>query len=111
MKVAISGKGGTGKTTIAGTLARAFGRIGYSVLAIDADSNPNLALTLGVPRDQATQLSTVPHDLVKQVIDPVGGHALQLAMSLEEITETYGLKIPDGVTLLVMGRVDHAGTG
>ena len=48
MKVAVSGKGGTGKTTIAATLARCLARRGYRVLAIDGDSNPNLAMSLGI---------------------------------------------------------------
>jgi CO dehydrogenase maturation factor len=49
MKIAVAGKGGSGKTTLAGTLARALGRRGQAVLAIDADTNPNLAITLGLP--------------------------------------------------------------
>nr|MBA2599631.1 AAA family ATPase [Actinomycetota bacterium] len=51
MKVAVSGKGGSGKTAISGTLARLVGRSGMQVLAIDADTNPNLALTLGMGTD------------------------------------------------------------
>jgi Mrp family chromosome partitioning ATPase len=49
MKIAVAGKGGSGKTTLAGTLARVLGRRGQAVLAIDADTNPNLAITLGLP--------------------------------------------------------------
>ena len=50
MRLAVSGKGGVGKTTIAGTLCRVIGRSQQPVLALDADSNPNLALALGIPR-------------------------------------------------------------
>ena len=47
MKIAISGKGGVGKTTLASLLAKIFAEDGYSVLAIDADPDANLAVTLG----------------------------------------------------------------
>ena len=50
MRVTIAGKGGAGKTTIAGTLARCLGRRAGDVIAMDADSNPNLAITLGLSR-------------------------------------------------------------
>nr|MDQ6928786.1 AAA family ATPase [Actinomycetota bacterium] len=52
MKLAMVGKGGVGKTSISGTLARLLARRGRRVLAIDGDPNPNLALTLGVPPEQ-----------------------------------------------------------
>ena len=56
MKIAVSGKGGVGKTTVAGTLARILAHEGFKVLAIDADSNANLALSLGIPLKQAKQI-------------------------------------------------------
>ena len=49
MKIAISGKGGVGKTLLVSLLARAFARSGYSVIAIDADPDANLAATMGFP--------------------------------------------------------------
>lgn len=52
MKLAIAGKGGAGKTTIAGTLARQFARQGYEVLALDNDLNPNLSLTVGIAAEE-----------------------------------------------------------
>jgi len=48
LKIAISGKGGVGKTTLSGTLARLLARAGYDVLAIDADPSMNLASALGI---------------------------------------------------------------
>ena len=57
MRIAVAGKGGSGKTTIAGTIARLLARSGRSVLAIDADTNPNLAAILGMTPDAMQQIS------------------------------------------------------
>ena len=56
MKLAVAGKGGSGKTTIAGTLARVMAERGQRVVAIDDDSNPNLALTVGVDTRRGGQV-------------------------------------------------------
>ncbi|WP_370575424.1 AAA family ATPase, partial [Methanomethylovorans sp.] len=48
VKIAVTGKGGVGKTTLSGTLARMLARDGYDVLAIDADADMNLASAIGV---------------------------------------------------------------
>jgi len=56
MKLAVTGKGGTGKTTIAGILAHLFARDGYQVLAVDADPDANLASALGIPEKQASSI-------------------------------------------------------
>lgn len=60
MKVAISGKGGVGKTTIAATLARTLLSEGLRVLAIDADPNSNLALALGMSPEEAEKIVPSP---------------------------------------------------
>ena len=109
MKVAVSGKGGSGKTTISGTLARCLAAEDYDVLAIDDDENPNLALTLGIPRDR--EVPPIPGDLLKRVELPDGGQELELAKSPGEIIDDYGVEAPDGIQLLKMGEVDHAGSG
>lgn len=109
MKIAVSGKGGSGKTTVSGTLSRAFAQEGYDVLAIDDDENPNLALTLGIPRER--EVPPIPGDLLKRVELPDGETELELAKSPDEIVADYGVEAPDGVKLLKMGEVDHAGSG
>lgn len=106
MKLAIAGKGGSGKTSISGTMARLLGRRGYRVLAIDGDSNPNLALTLGIPLERVDALPTLPRDL----LDRSEGGA-RLTKTVEEICASHSLAAPDGVTLLVMAHPQHAGTG
>jgi CO dehydrogenase maturation factor len=111
VKIAIAGKGGTGKTTIAGTLARVIARTGRPVIAIDADSNPNLALTLGVTRDRAASLTALPRTLLEERADADGKRTVALRLTPAEITREYGIDTPDHVTMLLMGTVDHAGAG
>ena len=66
MKIAISGKGGVGKTMLASLLSTVFVESGYSVLAIDADPNSNLAATLGFPNpDKITAISEMA-DLIEE---------------------------------------------
>ncbi len=78
MKLAIAGKGGAGKTSISGTLARLMARRGRRVLAIDNDLNPNLSLTLGIPAARITGLPTFPAEIVRRNQNGV----YELAMSL-----------------------------
>ena len=111
MKIAIAGKGGTGKTTIVGTLARVFARQGRRVLAIDADSNPNLALTLGLSREATAALAPLPRNLLEEQFDAEGGKTVVLRLTPEAIAQQYGVATPDGVTMILMGKVDHAGAG
>jgi CO dehydrogenase maturation factor len=106
MKLAIAGKGGSGKTSISGTMARLLARDGHRVLAIDGDSNPNLALTLGIPADRMSDVPTLPRDLLLRT-----GEGVVLKQTLDEICRTHSLEAPDGVTLLVMAHPQHAGTG
>jgi CO dehydrogenase maturation factor len=67
MKVAVSGKGGVGKTLIAGGLATGFAARGLKTIAIDADSSPNLALTLGLSAGEARKI--VPISENKELVD------------------------------------------
>ena len=106
MKLAVAGKGGSGKTSISGTMARLLARGGRSVLAIDGDSNPNLALTLGIPLERMNEMPTLHRDLVERTDDGV-----RLKLSMEELCEAHALDGPDGVSLLVMANPEHAGTG
>lgn len=108
MKLAIAGKGGSGKTSIAGTMARIYARNGNSVLAIDGDTNPNLALTLGITAEQMNSVPTIPRGLMERTEDGV-----KLTQSLEEVRRAHSVDGPDGVTLLVMAHAgpEDAGTG
>lgn len=110
-KIAVAGKGGTGKTTLAGTLARGIARAGRRVWAIDADSNPNLGLTLGLSRDGLEAVRPLPRTLLEERRDAEGKRSLHLGASPAEIARRHGAPAPDGITLLLMGTVDHAGAG
>ncbi|MDX1623050.1 MAG: AAA family ATPase [Gemmatimonadota bacterium] len=109
-RLAIAGKGGTGKTTIAGTVARLTARKGRSVLAIDGDTNPNLAHILGLPPGAAEELRDLPRDILERV-ENESGSRIVLTVEPEALIRDYGAEAPDGVELLVMGKVDHAGAG
>jgi len=111
MRIAIGGKGGVGKTTIAATLTRLLGRREGNALAVDGDSNPNLAVALGLPQSDAMNLPTVPRSVMERRKDIDGEEKLMLVSSPEEIASRYGIEAPDGVRLLILGRVGHAGTG
>lgn len=111
MRIAIAGKGGTGKTTIAGTLARELACRGRSVLAIDADTNPNLGALLGVPPGQAQSITALPRTLMERRIGPDGTARAVFTADPDAVIGEYGVAAPDGVRLLVMGKVHHGGAG
>lgn len=112
MKIAIAGKGGSGKTTIAGTLARLMSRsMPHGVLAIDADSNPNLGVTLGLTRDEMSLLRPLDRSIVERVADGEGKTRAVLTRPVEEIVREFATMTRDEVALMLMGRVEHAGAG
>jgi CO dehydrogenase maturation factor len=111
MKVAVAGKGGAGKTTIAGTLARAMADRGHAVVAIDDDSNPNLALTVGFDTAEAVNLQGFPRDLLAERADAEGNKRLELAVPVEDFIDRFGVRVRDRLTLLVMGQPNHGGSG
>jgi CO dehydrogenase maturation factor len=111
LRIAIAGKGGSGKTTIAGTLARLLARRGRDVIAIDADTNPNLASTLGVAPERAREIASLPRTLLKREPQPDGTTTQTFLRDPLDVLAEYGVRGPDGVTLVVMGAVGHGGAG
>lgn len=99
MKVAVSGKGGTGKTTIAGTLARCLARKGQRVLAVDCDSNPNLTISLGLDSETAARLRSMP----KRAFDD--------SRTVADLLAEFAVTGPDGVQVVLAAQVDQAGAG
>ncbi len=106
MRLAVAGKGGAGKTTLSATLARLAARSGQSVVAIDADANPNLAAALGVPPEAAARVRAVPPSLVSRRIGGAG-----LTEPVKAVLDRYALAAPDGVRLVGMGAPAHADEG
>jgi CO dehydrogenase maturation factor len=110
-KIIVTGKGGVGKTTIAGTLARIYAKNGQRVLALDVDSSPNLAVSLGIPQDRATLLETVPRGLTEWRTDEEGKAYVHLNLPVSRFIDDFAITAPNGVQLLVMGEVLEAGAG
>jgi len=104
MKLGIVGKGGVGKTTLSALFAQEYARRGLRVLAIDTDSNPNLAHSLGLNAEQADDIPLLP----RSVVVGMGGDG---AMTPAELINTYGAVTPSSVTLLHAMRITQAGAG
>lgn len=111
MKIAIAGKGGTGKTTIVGTMARELAAAGHRVTAIDVDPNPTLANTIGVPIEAAEAAPVLPRDAFDRILLDTGAAALKLNVPVRQVLDAVGLQGPEGITLVVAGRVEHAARG
>lgn len=115
MRVAFVGKGGAGKSTIAGTFARALAQTGERVLALDSDPMPGLAYSLGIEHSD----HGLPDDAVKQYdFAGRGKYRLRDGLSGTDAVERYSARGRDGVRFLQLGkargtrhddRLQHAG--
>ena len=113
MKIAISGKGGTGKTMLASFLSIIFAGSSRSVLAIDADPNANLAATLGFPHPERIIPISEMGDLIEQRTGARPGEAtpyFKLNPKVDDIPEKYWVE-HNGIKLMVMGRLKRGGSG
>jgi CO dehydrogenase maturation factor len=105
MRIAFVGKGGAGKSTIAGTTARLLARRGEQVLVLDSDPMPGLAYAVGIKSSDAP----IPDDAVEDAPDERPPYRLRL--SPDEAVERYALVGPDGVRVLQFGKLrDHVRT-
>jgi CO dehydrogenase maturation factor len=115
LKIAITGKGGVGKTTLAGLLARLYAAEGRSVLAVDADPDANLASALGIPPEAASRALPLAEqsDLIEQRTGSRPGSPggmFSLNPKVDDIPEAYSIR-HEGVRLLVVGKSKEAGSG
>ncbi len=115
MKIAISGKGGVGKTTLAALLAQAYADAGRDVLAVDADPSPCLAGALGFPKELRAQLHPISemNELIEERTGAkpgtMGGF-FTLNPRVDDIPDRFSVS-HRGVRLLEMGSVDTGGSG
>ncbi len=115
MKYAISGKGGTGKTTVAALLAHAFNRDGNKVLAVDADPDANLAAALGISEQQAAAITPISkqRQLIQERTGAIPGKFGQLFKinpTVADIPEKFCSEIK-GIKILVLGAIQQGGKG
>jgi CO dehydrogenase maturation factor len=117
LRVVVAGKGGVGKTTTTALLAHLFARNGLRVLAVDGDPQQNLAVTLGVPPEQAARIIPVAKsaDYLREKTgagpDITPGGLLTLNPDVSDVIDRFSLTVTDRLRLLVMGGVRTAGTG
>lgn len=115
LKIAVSGKGGVGKTTISGILCRLLAERGVQVLAVDADPDANLGMALGFSPAELAATRTIAHDkaLIKARTGAEPGEPGQwftLNPRVSDIPEQY-IVSRQGVRLLQMGNVSKGGSG
>ncbi|TYO98565.1 CO dehydrogenase maturation factor [Geothermobacter ehrlichii] len=113
MKIAVTGKGGVGKTTISGMLARLLAAEGHRVLAIDADPDANLASALGISEAEfrkITPIAKMKEEAEKRTEASGSGSYFILNPKVDDLPEKYCLEHA-GVRLLSMGTVEQGGTG
>jgi CO dehydrogenase maturation factor len=115
MKLAITGKGGVGKTTLASLLARLYAAEGNTVLAIDANPDANLASAIGLPQEQAQRITPIAEmsDLIEERTGAKPGTQapfFKLNPQVDDIPDRFSATL-NGIKLLIMGTVKKGGGG
>ncbi|MFH1704025.1 MAG: carbon monoxide dehydrogenase accessory protein CooC [Nitrospirota bacterium] len=115
MKIAITGKGGVGKTTLASLLSHIFAAEGKRVIAVDADPDANLASALGIPKDESEKIRPVA-DMAELIEERTGakvgsmGGMFKLNPKVDDLPEGIGYHL-NNIILLIMGKSKPAASG
>ncbi len=115
MKIAITGKGGVGKTTISALLSYIYASGGKKVIAVDADPDANLAAAIGISKQELEKIRPIA-EMAELVEERTGakpgtiGGMFKLNPKVNDIPEAFGYSI-DGITLLIMGKSKNASSG
>ena len=115
MKLAISGKGGVGKTTLTALLAQVYADAGRDVLAVDADPSPCLSGGLGFPQEKLDKLHPIS-EMEELIYERTGakpgtsGGFFTINPRVDDIPDRFSV-LHRGVRLLEMGSVDFGGSG
>jgi CO dehydrogenase maturation factor len=115
LKIAVSGKGGVGKSTLSAAIARILAGRGHRILAIDADPDANLASAFGLPADVKSKIRPVgqERDLIEQRTGAKFGRTGQmfnLSPEVSDVAEKYGTLF-SGVSIVVLGAVKTGVSG
>ncbi|MDR3314998.1 MAG: AAA family ATPase [Coriobacteriales bacterium] len=115
LKIAVTGKGGVGKTTLASVLAGLYAREGRTVLAVDADPDANLGLALGFTEEEVLAITPISkmNDLINERTgsDSAGyGRFFKINPRVDDIPDRFAVA-KNGVKLLLMGTVESGGGG
>lgn len=102
LRLAVIGKGGTGKTVLAAALARLLARLGRRVLAVDLDTNPGLAISLGMAPTDAG----LPPDAIEERAGANYGWQLATGLTPFEVVQRFSTPGPDGIRFLGVGKID-----
>ncbi|ERM92237.1 carbon monoxide dehydrogenase [Caldanaerobacter subterraneus subsp. yonseiensis KB-1] len=110
MKIAISGKGGVGKTTIAAGLIKYFAQKGYQVYAVDADPDTSLGMVLGLPEERIGSLKPIVA-MRELIAERTGGNGAFFSLNpdVDSILEDYTIR-NGNILFLKMGAVKPGGS-
>jgi CO dehydrogenase maturation factor len=117
MRIIVTGKGGTGKTTLAASLGFQLSDLGYRVTLLDADSYPNLAQSLGLPREVSEKLVPLTRndELIRERTGAAPGDGWGLFFSLtprvDDLVEKLGVKVNENMQLVVVGGIEEPKEG
>jgi len=115
MKIAITGKGGVGKTTLASLLSYLYAAEGKRVIAVDADPDANLASALGLSKEETDKIRPIA-DMAELIEERTGakpgtmGGIFKLNPKVDDLPEGIGYRL-NGITLLIMGKSKAAASG